>query len=770
MPVFIFWMILPGAIVGQQHTVSGYVVDDGTGESLTGVRVVDSLSGRGALTNVYGFYALTLPEGRVALQYGYLGYWPHRFSMLLQADTLLPVRLAESRNVLQQVVISSASTRSREHVKTTEMGRLNMPMEVLKRTPALFGENDIIKAVQLMPGVKRGGEGTTGMYVRGGGTDENLILLDEAPVYNVGHLLGFLSVFNSTAIKQVDLYKGAFPAQYGGRLSSIMDVRMREGNDRHYLAQGSIGNIASNLTLEGPIAEGSSFLVSGRRSYLDKLVAWTTGFRFPYYFYDVNAKVNCRLSGRDRVYLSSYFGRDVLSARTEGDSTDFAGGVSTYLGNYTVTARWNHIYPGQRLFHNLTLIRSQFRYNIEGGIQGNSVLVRSAIDDYSVKVDFDFRANEEATIKGGGQLTHHVFRPNLISVQGDITDLLRDKPAGRILNQEMAVYLGLDYVVDDRWRLNLGGRASGSAVEGIFYAGLEPRVSARWQWTDRHALKFGYARMKQYLHLVSSSSLALPTDLWYPVTRRVGPGASDQLSVGWYTYFGSGDGYQFSAEVYGKALHRLIEYREGARLLLNDNYEDELVRGRGRAAGVELLLQKASGHLSGWIGYTLSVATRRFPELNQGQPYFARYDRPHDVSVVANYDFTRRFGVSAAWVYSSGSPFTPVVAKYLMPYPNYAGVDLLPVYPLRNSWRLNPAHRLDIDFVFRSRNRKRGRGEWHIGAYNVYNRAQPNRVVLVFDEATGKEKYQERGLFGIIGSLSYNYRFSTGNFNHMEKS
>jgi outer membrane cobalamin receptor len=293
----------------------------------------------------------------------------------------------------------------------------------------------------------------------------------------------------------------------------------------------------------------------------------------------------------------------------------------------------------------------------------------------------------------------------------------------------------------------------------MFYSGYEPRLSARYNINDRHSIKFGYARMTQYLHLVASSSLALPTDLWYPVTKNVKPGASDQWSVGWFTYFGKKDAIQVSVELYSKKLDNLIEYREGARLLLNDNYEAELVRGTGAASGIELMLQKNNGRWNGWIGYTLSWATRVFPDLNGGQMFYARYDRRHDFSIVANYDFTKRLGLSFAWVYSSGSPFTPIVSKYVMPYPNYAGVDLLAVYPLRNSYRLHASHRLDIDFVIKGRKRKRWQGEWHLGAYNFYNRTQPNRVSIVVDEKTGKEKYQERGLFGVIASLSYNFKF-----------
>jgi hypothetical protein len=488
------------------------------------------------------------------------------------------------------------------------------------------------------------------------------------------------------------------------------------------------------------------------------MVEWLTPGKFPYFFYDLNTKLNYQISERDRFFVSSYLGRDVLAANAV-DSSGFNTGIETRLGNYTVTGRWNHVYPSQQMFHNLTLVRSQFRYNIAGAAFGNNILIRSAIDDYAIKIDYDYRPSTKSTIKMGASLTDHVFRPNLISVQGDISDFLKSRKNSAIINLEGAGYIGVDHVLNPFWRINFGLRLSGSAVEGTFYSGYEPRLSARYNINDRHSIKFGYARMTQYLHLVASSSLALPTDLWYPVTKNVKPGASDQWSVGWFTYFGKKDAIQVSVELYSKKMYNLIEYREGARLLLNDNYEAELVRGTGAASGIEFMLQKNTGRWNGWIGYTLSWATRVFPNLNGGQMFYARYDRRHDFSIVANYDFTKRLGLSFAWVYSSGSPFTPIVSKYVMPYPNYAGVDLLAVYPLRNSYRLHASHRLDIDFVIKGRKRKRWQGEWHMGAYNFYNRTQPNRVSIVVDEKTGKEKYQERGLFGVIASLSYNFKF-----------
>ena len=746
--------------IKRDFTVSGYISDHTSGESLIGVTVRAKSEGKGAISNEYGFYALSLPQGQHTLVFSYIGFEPLEIQVDLQKNVTQSVCLGSDQKIFQEVVISARSTAAKEHVNNTEMSKLSVPMEILRKTPALFGESDIIKAFQLMPGVKRGGEGTTGMFVRGGGSDENLILLDEAPVYNPGHILGFLSVFNSNALRDVSMYKGAFPAQYGGRLSGIMDVKMREGNDRRFSAQGGIGNIASSLTLEGPIKkERGSFIISGRRSYIDKLVA-AFGLQFPFYFYDLNLKANYRVKDRDRVYVSSYFGRDVLDASMQSDSSNLNTGIDSRLGNFTATSRWNHIYKNEKLFHNLTILRSQFNYKIEGSFSENNVLIQSAITDYAAKLDYDYRPKNQTTIKFGGAITHHIFKPNLISVQGDITDVLKNKPAASIDMQELALYGSLDHELNESWKLNGGLRLSGAVVQGTFYKTAEPRLAARYAIGERNSLKFGYARMAQYMHLVSSSSVALPTDLWYPVTKNVKPGYSDQVSTGWFTnFFEDKKQVQFSTEVYYKWMHNLIEYREGARLILNDNYESELIRGRGRAWGFEMLIQKNAGKLTGWIGYTLAWSNRTFSELNKGATYFARYDRRHDVSVVANYEIRPRFSVSLAWVYSSGNPFTPIVAKYLMPLPSYSGIDLLPVYPAKNSYRLNDSHRLDIDFVFKGKKHPRWQGEWHLGAYNAYNRTQPNRVVIRVDPNTGRERYEERGLFGMIGSISYNFKF-----------
>ncbi len=743
----------------QNYTVSGFVNDANNGESLIGVTVSCPAAKKGTATNGYGYYVLTLPAGTYEIVFNYIGYITSKQTLVLDNNKSLNVKLTENTNQLNEVVVKGADSKGRQQVQSTEMGKLNVPIELIRKVPTLFGESDLIKVLQLMPGVKRGVEGTTGMYVRGGGNDENLILLDEAPVYNTGHLLGFFSVFNSNSIKDVSLYKGSFPAQYGGRLSSILDIKMREGNDKKFGAQGSIGIIASNLTVEGPIIKDKcSFIVSGRRTYLDKVInAVSKDLTFPYYFYDLNAKVNYKLNDRDRLFLSSYFGRDVLKASTEDDDSLNAG-INSFVGNFTITARWNHAYKNNKLFHNISLIQSNFKYDITGKVLNNSVLVTSRIQDIGVKADYEYKPTSRQDIKFGGLIVNHLFRPNVVSTTGDISEFLESREGARIYNQEISIYGSNDYDVNLKFKINYGARISSTFVTDQVYAGFEPRFAGKYAINENSSVKAGYARMKQYLHLVSSSAISLPTDLWYPVTKKIKPGSSDQVSAGYYHYLEKPK-INITAEVYYKWLNNLIEYREGANLILNDNYEDQLVRGKGTAYGFEVLVQKDEGKLSGWISYTLAWSNRTFPDLNNGKTYYSKFDRRHDVAIVTNYTITKRWSVSATWVFSTGAPFTARVAQYLMPNPTYTAIDILPVYTSKNAIRLHASHRLDVDFTYKNRINSRFKGEWHLGAYNVYNRTQPSRIQIVQDDGKLGYHYEEHGIFGIIYSVAYNFKF-----------
>jgi hypothetical protein len=756
----LFFLFVSNFVFAQNSTLNGYVYDQKTGESLIGVSIYDETTQSGTVTNEYGFYSLTLTSGKHNVQFSYLGYEKINRNIDLSKNVTLTIRMLEIANELATVVISATAEKEKERVSNTEMGKIDVPLSLMRKAPVLLGESDIIKVLQLMPGIKRGVEGQTGMYVRGGGSDENLILVDEAPVYNAGHLLGFFSVFNSNSIKEVNMYKAAFPANYGGRLSSILDVKMKEGNDQRLGAEGSLGIISSNLTVEGPILKNkASFIISGRRTYLDKVLqAFKSPVPLPYYFYDLNAKINYKISDKDRIYLSSYFGRDVLYAPKLGLDSTNSSGFTSFLGNFTVSSRWNHAYQGGKLFHNLTVYTSQFRYKVEGGFAGNSIRIESNINDVGVKLDYDYRPNSLTTIKFGTNIVNHNFRPNILATKGILDDILQNREGKLIQNQELAFYGSAEHDVTEALKITGGLRVSGSLVQGVSYGGLEPRLAARYTLAKGTSVKIGYARMKQYLHLVGSSAVSMPTDLWYPTTKNVKPGRSDQASVGVFHYLEK-IRTNISVEAYYKWLDNLIEYREGAVLLLNDNYENELVRGKGRAYGLEFLAQRSAGKWTGWIGYTWSIANRTFADLNQGATYYSKYDRRHDFSIVSMLDITPRFSTSLCWVYSTGQPFTANLSNYFMPGATFTKFDILPIYTPKNAVRLSAAHRLDIDFCLKGKKRGRFQGEWHLGAYNTYARVQPSRVVRVINPTTKKFEYEQRGLFGFVGSISYNFKF-----------
>lgn len=751
-------LLLPASLFSQQNfTISGFVSDSASGEMLIGATIYVKSTSKGAASNVYGFYSLTLPQGDYIISCKYIGYKPKDISIKLGADTKLDIRLNTADYMKKEVVITA--DRNQEQVQSTQTSAISIPIEKVRLIPTIGGETDIIKVVQLMPGVKRGGEGQNGMFVRGGSGDDNLILLDEATVYNVSHLFGFFSVFNNDALKDMTVYKGGFPAQYGGRLSSVMDIRMKDGDQSKYHAIGGIGLLSSHLTVEGPIVKDkSSFLLSGRRSYIDQVFKMAYGQNvLPYYFYDATLKLNYTLNDKNRIFVSGYFGDDVLSAKSQSDSSFFDGGFR--LGNFTTTARWNHTHTA-RLFSNLSLIHTRFRYDVEAHIPGNSFLARSRISDYGVKDDYTYFVNPDNTIRYGASYTMHVFRPNVVNTSGEISDYLRSREGDKIYTHEMGLYYNQEIRLDSLFRINYGMRLSALASPGKLYLSPEPRFSATWNYVQRQSLKLSYSRMTQYLHLVSSSSIALPTDLWYPVTKTVKPLYSDQIAMAW-NYNMEKIGTLITVEGYYKWMQNLIEYREGAVLILNDNYESELVHGKGHAYGMEVFAQRMEGKLTGWIGYTLSWSVRQFDDLNNGKPFYAKFDRRHDISVVASYEITKRFSVAAVWVFSTGQRFTPVTGNFLMPDASLSQVNVLPIYSDKNAVQLPPAHRLDINFVIKSRlDRKwmRWTGEWQIGAYNVYNRAQPYKINIVSD-GNGGFKYQAVGLFGFIPSIAYNFKF-----------
>ncbi len=767
-------LLLPLSITSlsaQTVTLNGYLTEEGSGEALIGGTVYVPEAEAGAYTNEYGFWSITIPPGDYTVIFKYLGYLSDTVSISLTENTTLDRPLKPEGTELATVEITAEDLAAKEDVQSTRMGAIKMNMKEISLVPVLGGETDVLKVMQLMPGVSQGTEGTTGMFVRGGDADQNLVLLDEAIVYNTGHLFGFFSVFNPDALKDMTMIKGAFPAQYGGRLSSVLDLRTKEGNLNKFHVKGGIGLLSSRLNIEGPIIKDRlSFSIAGRRTYIDQVFK-TVGINIPYYFYDLNGKMNFKISNKDRIYFSTYVGDDVLKVSEEIASDDEQDTTSTStdlfnfgfeLGNTTQTLRWNHLFS-EKLFANFSLIHTTFNYNIRGSFVDNSILITSRIRDLGAKADFDWFVSPKTHVKFGAGSIYHRFRPNVVSTAGEISDFLSSQQGSLINNQELYAYGGVDHEFSNRFKVNTGLRLSSALTVGsTFYPGLEPRISGRFTTSEYSSVKASYSRMYQYMHRVSSSTIALPTDLWYPVTEQVVPQNADQFAVGFHQFIPKAR-LSIEIEGYYKRLRNLIEYREGAQLVLNDNFEEDLVNGTGDSYGMEVLLRRKRGRLSGWIGYTLSWSTRQFDELNNGQRYWARYDRRHDLSVVSILELSKRISLSGVFIYQNGSRFTAQVGQYFQPNATLTGVDVIPIYTDRNAIRMAPTHRLDLNLVIKSDplndndEPKRFKTEWHIGAYNVYNRASPFRINIETTD-TGY-KYTQPGLFGLVPFVAFNFEY-----------
>lgn len=752
-----------GVLKAQKHTVSGIISDRQSGELLRSA-TISSVNGKeNTISNAYGYFSLTLPVGvdSVYITMGEFSRYLIAIDSSRKDVSVGNILLVHSTvKELETVIVKADGVALRRNVRSTQMGSVELPVALLKRVPSIAGEPDIIKALQLTPGVKRGGEGTIGMYIRGGGIDENLIVLDEATVYNAGHLLGFFSVFNTAALKDVQLYKSSFPVQYSGRLSGILDVQMKEGNMKKFEGDASIGIIASNITLQGPIIKDkTSFIVSARRTYLDAV----TGGSIPYHFYDVNVKINHIIDPRNRIFFSLYKGDDILSITNSQESnsvgtssSDIRSGLK--LGNSIGSFRWNHLFKNTALFSNLSLIYTKFRYNIEGAFGNNSLLIASSIRDMGAKADISYKPGTAHSFLFGGQYIVHYFTPNIVSTTGAVADNLKNSSGKQIYNIESGIYANDEWKVSEKILMNTGLRLTADAVENKTYLFLEPRYAARYLINNKSSVKASYARMVQNMHLVSSSAIALPTDLWYPATKNIKPGISDQISIGYYRNVKNAN-ISWNVEGYYKWLHNLIEYKEGASLVLNNNYENELVTGVGHAYGLEFFVSKTTGRLQGWVGYTLSYAFRKFDSLNAGKQFYSRFDRRHDASLVLSYTLSKRWDVSGNYVFSTGSPFTAQVSQFIAPSPTFTNIDVLPVYSSRNAVRLSGSQRIDLDFVYKFRPHGSRKAEIHFGCYNLLNAAQPGRVTRELNATTGQFEYKQKGLFGLVPSISYNIHF-----------
>jgi len=764
--LFVSFLFIQPAIAQGMFTVSGYIRDAKTGEDLIGATVsVKELSTRGSATNAYGFYSLTLPSGQYQVTTQYMGYDPQIRQVDLTRSCKIDFLLESHENALGEVVVTTQ--RKNDNITKLEMGVQKLDTKDIKNIPVLFGEKDILKTIQLLPGIKSAGEGSSGFNVRGGAVDQNLILLDEATVYNASHLMGFFSVFNSDAIKDISVYKGNEPAEYGGRLSSALDIKMNDGNDKKISVNGGIGLISSRLTIEGPLVKDKgSFIVSARRTYADlflKLSKDTTFNQAQLYFYDFNAKANYKLDDKNRIYLSGYFGKDVL-----GLGSTF--GIN--WGNATGTLRWNHLFS-DRLFSNTSVIFSNYDYriNITNGIELNII---SRIQDYSIKQDFQLYSGTNNTLKFGFNFIYHKIIPGIITASSTV-DLktLTNKYA-----LENAIYLSHQLTFSDKFSVEYGARVSafsslgpgnfytydslGSPTDTTFYpkgkfvknyVNIEPRATFNYILNQQSSVKASYSRNVQNLHLISNSTSGNPTDLWIPSSNNVKPEISDQVSLGYYRNFDD-NLFEFSAEVYYKYLQNQIDYKNGAELNFNENIESQILFGSGRAYGLEVFLKKKYGRFNGWISYDLSRTERKFDAINNGNYYPARQDRTHDISIVGMYELNKRLTFSATWVYNTGNAVTFPSGKY-----EIDGKTIM-LYSQRNANRMPAYHRLDIGATWIVKKTKKFESSWTFSIYNAYGRE--NAYTISFqnnvDDPTKTEAIQTT-LFRFVPSFSYNFKF-----------
>lgn len=767
--LFLLAWIFPVMLSAQQFTVSGYIKDNSSGEDLIGAIIsVKGQPDKGAVTNAYGFYSLTLPAGNYTLTSRYMGYTTQEEAISLQKNTQLNIRLIPVSRTLEEVVITTE--RADKNISSTQMSVFSITPGAIQSIPVLFGEQDIIKTFQLTPGVKAAGEGNAGFYIRGGGVDQNLVLLDEAPVYNASHLLGFFSVFNSDALKDVSLYKGGIPAEYGGRGSSVMDIKMKDGNNQRFAASGGIGLIASRLTLEGPIVKDKgSFIISGRRTYADlflKLSNDKNAKESTLYFYDLNLKANYQIGEKDRIYLSGYFGRDVL-----GYSSMFGFD----WGNATGTIRWNHLFSG-KLFSNTSLIFSNYNYRIKIGYNEEDITIRSAIQDWNLKQDFNYTLNPANNLKFGINVLHHTFKPGVIQVgatshynnaalngrkalEGGIYVQNEMKLGSKIglhygLRYSMFNFMGaaVTYTFDEAGN-KTSSRTYANGESIAYHGGLEPRISAKYELDKFSSVKASYNRLYQYLHLLSNSTTASPADLWVPTSNNVQPQLTDQYAIGYFRNFRN-NMYELSVETYYKDMQNQIDYRDGADMIFNEEVEGELVYGRGRAYGLEILLRKQTGRFTGWISYTLSRSLRRFDAINQGKEYPARQDRIHDVAIVAMYDFSKKLKFSANWIYYTGNAVTFPSGKY-----EIDGLQV-PYYTERNGYRMPAYHRLDLGLTWTTRKTEKTERSWNFSLYNAYGRQ--NAYMIRFRQQENNPQQTEAvqlALFTWIPAVTYNFKF-----------
>ncbi|AZA93493.1 Outer membrane receptor for ferrienterochelin and colicins [Chryseobacterium nakagawai] len=752
----------------QSRSISGTVKDKKNGELLIGVTVkVSDDPSINVVANEYGFYSLSVPEGSHTIIISYPGYKDFEQQINVDQNMKLDILLNQEEqksNTIDEVIVSGI--KKDKNLTSAQMGTETLNIKSIEKLPVLFGEKDVMKTIQLLPGIKSNGEGSSGFSVRGGATDQNLILLDEAPVYNASHLLGFFSTFNSDALKDASIIKGNSPAQYGGRLSSVMDVKMKDGNNKNYNVNGGIGLISSRLSVEGPIQkEKSSFIVSGRRTYADLFLKSSKDYKDnKLYFYDLNLKANYQINENNRIYISGYFGRDVLGL---GDT------FNTDWGNTTATLRWNSII-NSKLFSNTSIIYSNYDYKI--GLKNNEseFNLNSKIQDWNLKQDFTWFAGNKHSVRFGLQSIYHTLTPS--SASGTIVNSYSRNPR---YSWENALYINDDFKATEKLTINYGMRLSFFSVlggdtfntyengelmgsqyleKGKFgktYTNLEPRITANYRINEVSSVKGGYSRNTQNLHLLSNSSSGNPTDQWIGSSYSVKPEIADQISAGYSRNFNNNN-YELNAEVYYKSMQNQIDFKNGAQIGFSTaaDVEGELLFGKGRAYGLELIAKKKSGKLTGWISYTLSKTERKIDGINDNQWYNARMDKTHDISIVATYQLNPKWTLSGLFLYSTGNAVTFPVGKYEL------NGQTVFQYNSRNADRMPAYHRMDLSATYEPESNKRFRGSWTFGIYNLYGRE--NAYTITFEDNPnnpGTTRAMQTSLFRWVPNITYNFKF-----------
>ena len=783
--------------VSRKFTISGYVTDGTSSETLIGANILESRQQQGTTTNPYGFYSITLPAGETELSFSYLGYTTRQYRLELSKDTLINV-LMQDNNQLEEVVI--VSDKAEAGITATQMGAQEIPIAQIKNTPSILGEADVMKTIQLMPGVQAGVEGSAGLYVRGGGPDQNLILLDGVPVYNVDHLFGFFSVFTPEAVKKVTLFKSSFPARFGGRLSSVVDVRSNDGDMKKYHGTLSVGLLSSKIQLEGPIIrDKTSFNISARRSYIDLIAKpfMPKDDKISYYFYDINAKINHKFSDRSRLFLNFYNGKDSYYFKTtDSSSSMYKDKMSLNWGNTIATARWNYIF-NQKLFSNTTVAYNKYRMDANSTVYTKTNLIESisesnyhsnyhsGICDWSYLIDFDYNPTPAHHIKFGAGYLHHDFRPEVATSkiqekEDGITkqDTLYNSISNSTIQaHEVSAYIEDNFDIGSRLRMNVGLHLSMFRVQRRNYFSVQPRVSARYQLTRHTALKASYTKMSQYIHLLSSTPISMPTDLWVPVTSKIKPMQAHQYSLG--SYYTGLPGWEFSVEGYYKQMRNVLEYKEGVSFLgSSSGWENKVEMGKGRSMGIEFMAQKTTGKTTGWIAYTLAKSDRKFAVggINNGERFPYKYDRRHNLSLVVNHKFSNRIDIGASWIFSTGGTATIAEEVTAIIRPGEDAIQQKDYIEKRNNYRLPASHRLNIGVNFNKKT-KHGVRTWNISLYNAYNAMNPTMIYsnnsggyasyiknqedgkVYLQYIPAKRKITKLTLLPCVPSVTYTYKF-----------